>query len=595
MRSPPIGRTLKISTRNRLQPNGTIDYFRRRGPQPIVWVYDIDAILYPVLFEAIREGALSAAPSPADPASPRRRRAPRAKMPRDRARQTPFMRHMRRFARAAPAAASGGRYDPRRPRLGVRRALAKPAWAVIRGRNAGVGLWSGVVHSAADAHARVRGIPRGLASYVVQAEGADAARAIVDSETRGARVGPRGGVGAAVDGVQVVVYTDGSCRELGKGALRGFKGVWGRVAGFGVWFGEGDPFNISSGLPGEVQTSTRAELAGVVCALEIIVREGLEAVASTCVGGVGRIIIRLDACLTQRRYGRKNNDLWMRKEDAEDTLRRRGAEVSIEWVKGHADSYGNFKSDELAGMGSFAKAREVFRRATLAKATLAASREGRWMLPQLSTPVSLRMTAKSFGRSVFNPYATAARIARENRPPPLVRLDEDEDASPDVPTWYDCSVVLFDEELDFVKGASPGSPGIAAVWGQQGASIRDEVLPSGNSGSDDDESNYLDCNDTEIESPIFEEALPYGSSATYDDAVIYVDSADIENESSVSGLGCAGQISTSDVVEIINLANTNCPPDVISLEPTTGEDPSPKISDTSSLVADGFIDLTLGD
>ncbi len=49
----------------------------------------------------------------------------------------------------------------------------------------------------------------------------------------------------------VIVYADGSCFGNGKEGAR---------AGIGVYFGDGDPRNVSEPLPGDKQTNQRAEL-----------------------------------------------------------------------------------------------------------------------------------------------------------------------------------------------------------------------------------------------------------------------------------------------------------------------------------------------
>ncbi|KAF8318509.1 hypothetical protein DL93DRAFT_2075991 [Clavulina sp. PMI_390] len=55
-----------------------------------------------------------------------------------------------------------------------------------------------------------------------------------------------------------LIYTDGACRGNGKANAR---------AGVGVWFGDGDPRNISERCPGH-QTNNRAELIAIIRALE---------------------------------------------------------------------------------------------------------------------------------------------------------------------------------------------------------------------------------------------------------------------------------------------------------------------------------------
>ena len=56
------------------------------------------------------------------------------------------------------------------------------------------------------------------------------------------------------------VYTDGACSNNGKPDAR---------AGFGIWFGEGDPRNTSESFTG-TQTNNRAELLAIIKALTIL-------------------------------------------------------------------------------------------------------------------------------------------------------------------------------------------------------------------------------------------------------------------------------------------------------------------------------------
>lgn len=58
----------------------------------------------------------------------------------------------------------------------------------------------------------------------------------------------------------VRVYTDGACSENGK---------HGATGGIGVFFGPGDPRNISEPLAGDYPTNNRAEITAVLRALEV--------------------------------------------------------------------------------------------------------------------------------------------------------------------------------------------------------------------------------------------------------------------------------------------------------------------------------------
>lgn len=57
------------------------------------------------------------------------------------------------------------------------------------------------------------------------------------------------------------VYTDGACVNNGRPSA---------IAGYGVYFGEGDARNVSKKIDDGPFTNNRAELEGVLCALKII-------------------------------------------------------------------------------------------------------------------------------------------------------------------------------------------------------------------------------------------------------------------------------------------------------------------------------------
>ena len=67
------------------------------------------------------------------------------------------------------------------------------------------------------------------------------------------------------DAPEINVYTDGACVNNGKPDAR---------AGFGVWFGENDPRNVSESFTGP-QTNNRAELLAIIRALTIL-RDDIE-------------------------------------------------------------------------------------------------------------------------------------------------------------------------------------------------------------------------------------------------------------------------------------------------------------------------------
>lgn len=151
-----------------------------------------------------------------------------------------------------------------------------------------------------------------------------------------------------------VVYTDGACCKNGKD---------GAHAGIGVWYGENDPRNVSAALKGEVQTNQRAELAAFLYVLEAFAEDVAEKPEGQ------RLMIKSDSryCVngwkswldgwiargwrTSADNDVSNEDLWRQASLARDRIADSGAEVVAVWVKGHAESYGNHKADELAVAG----------------------------------------------------------------------------------------------------------------------------------------------------------------------------------------------------------------------------------------------------
>ena len=81
-----------------------------------------------------------------------------------------------------------------------------------------------------------------------------------------------------------IVYTDGACSKNGRrGAIAGCCGrcmfhrlvihlplFFTRICRYGVFFGAGDPRNVSAALQGPVQTNNRAEMTAVLEALKVI-------------------------------------------------------------------------------------------------------------------------------------------------------------------------------------------------------------------------------------------------------------------------------------------------------------------------------------
>ena len=154
------------------------------------------------------------------------------------------------------------------------------------------------------------------------------------------------------------IWTDGACSKNGRAGARG---------GVGVFFGEGDPRNISRPLPGP-PTNNRAELYAIQCAFEAVLAEParyrghvtLFTDSELCVNSLNKWLPGWRARNWRRPSRRKgepgppvlNADLL----DVVDRLRTQlryehDIAVDIRWVKAHASNAGNNAADRLAVRG----------------------------------------------------------------------------------------------------------------------------------------------------------------------------------------------------------------------------------------------------
>lgn len=149
------------------------------------------------------------------------------------------------------------------------------------------------------------------------------------------------------DGV-LKIYTDGSSRSNGQLGAR---------AGFGVFFGQGDPRNVSEPLRGEPQTNQRAELTAIQRALEVAPAEQDVQIITDSQYSIN--------CVTKwaagwRRNGWttasgelvKNRDLVQAILDRMEEKGQAGGKTVFKWVKGHAADAGNAAADLLAVKGA---------------------------------------------------------------------------------------------------------------------------------------------------------------------------------------------------------------------------------------------------
>lgn len=143
-----------------------------------------------------------------------------------------------------------------------------------------------------------------------------------------------------------VVYTDGASSNNGKSHAR---------AGYGVYWGDNDPRNVSARLKGERQTNQRAEAMAVLHVLEktkdsrqpLEIRTDSQYVinASTvwCKNWIKKNWVASNGKEVQ------NRDLF---EPIVNLIKHRQAEVKFTYVPGHSGFEGNEKADQLAVAGA---------------------------------------------------------------------------------------------------------------------------------------------------------------------------------------------------------------------------------------------------
>ncbi|KAK7744719.1 hypothetical protein SLS62_010076 [Diatrype stigma] len=158
-------------------------------------------------------------------------------------------------------------------------------------------------------------------------------------------------LGAATANTNIqCIYTDGSSRSNGR---------VGAAAGVGVYFGTGDPRNISEPLEGEVQTNQRAELTAILRAVE-----GVSVTQDIRIYSDSKYSI---SCVTEW-YKSWEKNQWRTREgpvknrDLVEAIRAKieerdaaGTHTYFQWVKGHAADAGNVAADTLAVKGAMRK------------------------------------------------------------------------------------------------------------------------------------------------------------------------------------------------------------------------------------------------
>jgi ribonuclease HI len=223
-------------------------------------------------------------------------------------------------------------------------------YAIHRGRT------PGVVRTWPECQTRITGFPG--ARYKKFNNQLDADYYLEHGVSRAKTTAPNSGATSIMDFIGntdtdvVHVYTDGSC--LHNGTKRA-------VGGYGVWFNQGDPRNISNYLRGK-PTNNRAELTAIL--------EALGKVTSELQAGT-RIVIHTDSEYSMKcfgEYGRKMESRQWKGLDGNEIpnrdlitrglpLFRKYNNISLRYIKAHTaetdrHSFGNRMADQLAVAGA---------------------------------------------------------------------------------------------------------------------------------------------------------------------------------------------------------------------------------------------------
>lgn len=149
----------------------------------------------------------------------------------------------------------------------------------------------------------------------------------------------------------VRVWTDGSSRGNGKA---------GAVAGYGVFFSDGDERNVSAPLEGTPQTNQRAELTAALRALEIVpLDKNIEIITdSNYTINCATVWYKgweKNGWKTSTGNPVMNEDLVKQIRERIDERTKAKVQTNLTWVKGHDENPGNVAADRLAVSGAMGK------------------------------------------------------------------------------------------------------------------------------------------------------------------------------------------------------------------------------------------------
>ncbi|KAJ2731194.1 hypothetical protein IW152_004708 [Coemansia sp. BCRC 34962] len=147
---------------------------------------------------------------------------------------------------------------------------------------------------------------------------------------------------------KIVVYTDGASVNNGKRGAR---------AGVGVYFGTGDPRNISESLAGPRQTNQRAELMAVLQAIEAVASSGTTKTLVICTDSMYTINCvnvwhhKWASCGWVNSQGQQVNNQDLIRAIL-DRMEEYCGSIQFVHVRGHSGIHGNEQADQLAVRGA---------------------------------------------------------------------------------------------------------------------------------------------------------------------------------------------------------------------------------------------------
>lgn len=142
-----------------------------------------------------------------------------------------------------------------------------------------------------------------------------------------------------------IAYTDGSCNENGKGNS---------FAGYGVFFGDDDPRNISEKLQGPGATNNRAEMTAVIRAMMVAdptLPLQIQSDSQYTINGIEDWIFNCEQNDSVKMACTLNRDLLAEVKKLKDEFRK--APTYFVYVEAHCGIHGNEMADILAKAGRF--------------------------------------------------------------------------------------------------------------------------------------------------------------------------------------------------------------------------------------------------